>query len=104
MANFMQSLKEINKLRQSAKVLEKKLREERMDFSSRDGRVKGIINGKLEIISLEISPDLLSDANKAILTCLCRANILSKIPDEILVAPTIPTLIFLPGFNMRALC
>jgi len=64
MANFMQSLKEINKLRQSAKVLEKKLREERMDFSSRDGRVKGIINGKLEILSLEISPDLLSAPQK----------------------------------------
>jgi len=64
MTNFMQSLKEINKLRQSAKVLEKKLREERMDFSSRDGRVKGIINGKLEIISLEISPDLLSTQQK----------------------------------------
>ena len=64
MANFMQSLKEINKLRQSAKVLEKKLREEKMDFSSRDGRVKGIINGKLEIISLEISPDLLSAQQK----------------------------------------
>ena len=64
MANFMESLKEINKLRQSAKVLEKKLREERMDFSSRDGRVKGIINGKLEILSLEISPDLLSAQQK----------------------------------------
>ena len=64
MANFMQSLKEINKLRQSAKVLEKKLREERMDFSSRDGQVKGIINGKMEIISLEISPDLLSVPQK----------------------------------------
>ncbi len=64
MANFMQSLKEINKLRQSAKVLEKKLREERMNFSSRDGRVKGIINGKLEILSLEISPDLLSAQQK----------------------------------------
>ena len=64
MANFMQSLKEINKLRQSAKVLEKKLREERMEFSSRDGRVKGIINGKLEILSLEISPDLLSAPQK----------------------------------------
>ena len=64
MANFMQSLKEINKLRQSAKVLEKKLREERMDFSSRDGRVKGTINGKLEILSLEISPDLLSAQQK----------------------------------------
>ncbi|MBU2495068.1 MAG: YbaB/EbfC family nucleoid-associated protein [Candidatus Omnitrophica bacterium] len=64
MANFMQSLKEINKLRQSAKILEKKLREERMDFSSRDGRVKGIINGKLEILSLEISPDLLSAPQK----------------------------------------
>ena len=64
MANFMQSLKEINKLRQSAKVLEKKLREERMNFSDRDGRVKGIINGKLEILSLEISPDLLSVQQK----------------------------------------
>ena len=64
MGNFMNSLKEMNKLRQSAKVLEKKLREERMDFSSRDGRVKGIINGKLEIISLEISPDLLSVPQK----------------------------------------
>ena len=64
MANFMQSLKEINKLRQNAKVLEKKLREERLDFSSRDGRVKGIINGKLEILSLEISPDLLSAQQK----------------------------------------
>jgi len=64
MANFMSSLKEINKLKQSAKVLEKKLREERMDFSSRDGRVKGIINGKLEILSLEISPDLLAVPQK----------------------------------------
>ena len=64
MANFMQSLKEINKLRQSAKVLEKKLREERMNFSSRDARVKGIINGKLEILSLEILPDLLSVQQK----------------------------------------
>ena len=64
MANFMQSLKEINKLRQSAKVLEKKLREERMDFSSRDCRIKGIINGKMEIISLEISPDLFSAQQK----------------------------------------
>jgi len=64
MGNFMNSLKEMNKLRQSAKVLEKKLREERMDFSSRDGRVKGIVNGKLEIISLEISPELLSVPQK----------------------------------------
>ena len=64
MANFMQSLKEINKLRQSAKVLEKKLREVQTDFSSRDGRVKGIINGKLEILSLEISADLLSAQQK----------------------------------------
>lgn len=64
MANFMQSLKEISKLRQNAKVLEKKLREERMNFSSRDGRVKGIINGKLEILSLDISPDLLSAQQK----------------------------------------
>ena len=64
MANFMQSIKEINKLRQSAKVLEKKLREERMNFSSRDSRVKGIINGKMEIISLEISSDLLSAQQK----------------------------------------
>ena len=64
MGNFMSSLKEINKLRQSAKVLEKKLREERMDFTSRDGRMKGVINGKLEIISLEISPELLSVPQK----------------------------------------
>ena len=64
MGNFMNSLKEMNKLRQSAKVLEKKLREERMDFSSRDGRVKGIINGKLEIISLEISSELFSAPQK----------------------------------------
>ena len=64
MANFMESLKEINKLRQNAKVLEKQLREHRMDFSSRDGRVKGIINGKLEILSLEVSPDLLSEQQK----------------------------------------
>lgn len=64
MANFMQSLKEINKLRQSAKVLEKQLREHRMEFSSRDGRVKGVINGKLEILSLEVSPDLLSEHQK----------------------------------------
>jgi len=64
MGNFMNSLKEINKLKQNAKVLEKKLREERMNFSSRDGRVKGIINGKLEIIFLEILPDLLSVQQK----------------------------------------
>ena len=64
MGNFMNSLKEINKLKQNAKVLEKKLREERMDFSSRDGRVKGTINGKLEIISLEILPNLLSVQQK----------------------------------------
>jgi len=79
MANFMQSLKEINKLRQSAKVLEKKLREERLDFSSRDGRVKGIINGKLEILSLEILPDLLSAPQKQNLEKLILETINSAV-------------------------
>ncbi len=64
MTNFMQALKELNKLRKSAKVLEKQLRAERLESSSHDGRIKVIINGKLEILSLEISPDLLSQFQK----------------------------------------
>jgi len=79
MSNFMQSLKELNKLRQSAKVLEKQLREQRMEFSSRDGRVKGVINGKLEVLSFEVSPELLSESQKQNLEKLVLATINSAV-------------------------
>ena len=74
MSNFMQSLKEINKLRSNAKALEKQLREQRLEFASRDGRVKGVINGKMEILSLEISPELLSEPQKESLERLILAT------------------------------
>lgn len=64
MANLMESLKELNRLKQSAKTLEKQLRAEKMPFSSRDGRIKGVISGKLEILSLEIDPELVSEKGK----------------------------------------
>ncbi len=63
MAHFLDSLKDLNKLRQSAKEIENKLRQERLDYSAGNGQVKLVINGKLEILSLEVSPELL-DADR----------------------------------------
>ena len=58
MSNLMDSVRELNRLRQSAKKIEKQLRGEQMDFLSRDGKIRGVINGKLEILSLEIDESL----------------------------------------------
>ncbi|HNQ34622.1 MAG TPA: YbaB/EbfC family nucleoid-associated protein [bacterium] len=81
MANFMQNLKELNQLRQTAKVIEKKLREQKREFSSRDGRIKGVINGKLEILSLEVAPELLTAEGKAALERLLMSTINNAVSD-----------------------
>ena len=79
MGDFLQGLKELNKLRQHAKVLEKQLRDHRLEFSSRDGRIKGVINGKMEVLSLEVSPDLLVPAQKQTLERLLMTSLNSAV-------------------------
>lgn len=78
-ANFMESMKELQKLRRNAKVIEKQLRAEQLPFASRDGRVKGVINGKLEVLSLDIDPGLLSPDGKKNLERLLAATFNSAV-------------------------
>lgn len=59
MPQFMDSLKELQKLRQDAKNIEKQLQSEKLDFASRDGLIRGVINGKMEFLKLEIDQKLL---------------------------------------------
>ncbi len=60
MAGLMDSLKDLNKLKQSARQIDTQLRQEQLDYSSPDNRIKVVVNGKMEILSLEIAPELLN--------------------------------------------
>lgn len=67
MPQFMDSLKELQKLRQDARNIERELQAEKMEFASRDGRITGVINGKMEFLGLEIDPALLEPGQRAAL-------------------------------------
>jgi len=74
MANIFDNLKQIGQLRQQAAQFEKMLRGKTVESSSPRGEIKLKLNGKMEILSIEISQDILKAENKALIEKLIRTT------------------------------
>ena len=72
MANIFDSLKQLGQLRQQAAKFQKMLASKIVEVSSPDGEVKLKVNGKMELISIEIAPDILKPENKVHLEKLIK--------------------------------
>ncbi|MCD6408429.1 YbaB/EbfC family nucleoid-associated protein [bacterium] len=72
MANIFDSLKQLGQLRQQAAKFQKMLASKIIEVSSPDGEVKLKVNGKMELISIEIVPDILKPENKVHLERLIK--------------------------------
>ncbi|MCM8829862.1 MAG: YbaB/EbfC family nucleoid-associated protein [Candidatus Omnitrophica bacterium] len=72
MGNIFDSLKQIGQLRHQAAQFERLLRSKTVEVSSPRGELKLVVNGKMELISIEISPDVLKPENKEYLEKLFR--------------------------------
>lgn len=59
--NINQLMKQAQQMQRKVDKIQKELEEKEYTFSSQGEAVKGVINGKMEILSLEISEDLLED-------------------------------------------
>ncbi|MGI6595353.1 MAG: YbaB/EbfC family nucleoid-associated protein [Elusimicrobia bacterium] len=82
MANIFDNLKQIGQLKQQASQFERILRSKTVEASSPKGEIKLTINGKMELLSIEISPDVLRPENKAYLEKLFK-NTFSSAQREI---------------------
>ncbi|MBN1446025.1 MAG: YbaB/EbfC family nucleoid-associated protein [Candidatus Omnitrophica bacterium] len=64
MGNIFDNLKQIGQLKQQAAQFEKILRSRTVEVSSPKGEIKLGVNGKMELTSIEINPDVLKPENK----------------------------------------
>ncbi|MCX8081975.1 MAG: YbaB/EbfC family nucleoid-associated protein [bacterium] len=72
MVNIFDSLKQIGQLKQQAAQFERILRSKTVEVSSPKGEIKLVINGKMELISIDISPDIMKPENKGYLEKLLK--------------------------------
>ncbi len=72
MGNIFDNLKQIGQLKQQAAQFEKILRSKTVEASSPKGEIKISVNGKMELMSVEISPDVLKPENKSYLEKLFK--------------------------------
>jgi len=56
-------MKQMQKMQEQMANLQKELAEKEVEATSGGGAVKAVANGKKELVSLKISPDLLEDAD-----------------------------------------
>lgn len=77
MGNIFDNLKQIGQLKQQAAQLEKTLRSKTVQAASPKGEIKLSVNGKMELVSIEISPDVLKAENKAYLEKLIKNTFFS---------------------------
>ncbi len=77
MGNIFDNLKQIGQLKQQAAQFEKVLRSKTVDVSSPKGELKLSVNGKMELVNIEISPDVLKPENKAYLEKLFKNTFFS---------------------------
>ncbi|HPP67079.1 MAG TPA: YbaB/EbfC family nucleoid-associated protein [bacterium] len=64
MANMFEMLKQAGQLKRQAGRFQKVLANKICQVSSPDGKISIKVNGKMELLSIEISPELLSPENK----------------------------------------
>ncbi len=67
MANMFEMLKQAAQMKKHASQLQKILSDKIVEASSKDEKIKIKMNGKMEILSIEISSDLLSPHHKTFL-------------------------------------
>lgn len=72
MGNIFDSLKQITQLKHQAAQFERMLRSKTVEVSSPKGEIKIVVNGRMELISVDISPDVLKPENKRYLENLFR--------------------------------
>lgn len=77
MGNIFESLKQIGQLKQQAAQFERLLRSKTVEVSSPKGEIKIVINGKMELVSIEISPDVLKPENKGYIERLFKTTFAS---------------------------
>jgi len=65
--NFNQLVKQAQQMQRKVNKVRKEFEEKTFDFDGQQGAIKGKINGKLEIVELNISDQMLNIENKDIL-------------------------------------
>ena len=65
--NFNQLVKQAQQMQRKVNKMKKEYDEKIFDFESQQGTIKGKINGKLEIVELNIDQQMLNIENKEIL-------------------------------------
>jgi nucleoid-associated protein EbfC len=64
MANIFDNLKQLSQLRQQASNFQKTLAAKEFEIASQKNEVKIKVNGKMELVNIEISPEILTIENK----------------------------------------
>ena len=64
MGNIFDNLKQLGQLKQQAAHFEKILRSKTVETSSPKGEIKLKVNGKMEVVDIQISQDVLKPENK----------------------------------------
>jgi DNA-binding YbaB/EbfC family protein len=77
MANIFENLKQLGQLQKQAAQFEKILKSKTVEAASPKGEVKLKINGKMELLSIEISQDMLKSENKSLLEKLIKSTFAS---------------------------
>ena len=73
--NFNQLMKQAQQMQRKVNKVKKELDNEIYDFESQQGDVQGKINGKLEIVELNINDQMLNNENKEILQDLIMVSL-----------------------------
>ena len=73
--NFNQLMKQAQQMQRKVNKVKKELDNEIYDFESQQGAVQGKINGKLEIVELNINYQMLNNENKEILQDLIMVSL-----------------------------
>ncbi|MCI9092583.1 MAG: YbaB/EbfC family nucleoid-associated protein [Coprobacillus sp.] len=73
--NFNQLMKQAQQMQRKVNKVKKELDNEIYDFESQQGAVHGKINGKLEIVELNINDQMLNNENKEILQDLIMVSL-----------------------------
>jgi len=74
MANIFDNMKQLGQLKKQAAQFEKLLRAKTVETSSPRGEIRMKINGKMELLAIEISPEMLTPENKALLEKLIKST------------------------------
>ena len=73
--NFNQLLKQAQQMQKKVNKFKREYEEKTFDFESQQGLIKGQINGKLEIVQLDINAELLAVENKDMLQDLLTVSL-----------------------------